>query len=82
MKRPLKLSTPREVRASLAKVVNEVRAGELSPQIGNCVIVGCNAILAAIRTDEQERQLMELEQKVEEARNDMYPEFWTHKKLN
>ena len=63
MKRPLKLSTPREVRASLAKVV-------LSPQIGNCVIVGCNAILAAIRTDEQERQLMELEQKVEEARNE------------
>ena len=70
MKRPLKLSTPREVRASLAKVVNEVRAGELSPQIGNCVIVGCNAILAAIRTDEQERQLMGLEQKVEEARNE------------
>ena len=70
MKRPLKLSTPREVRASLAKVVNEVRAGELSPQIGNCVIVGYNAILAAIRADEQERQLMELEQKVEEARNE------------
>lgn len=69
MKRPLKLSTPREVRAALAKIVNEVRGGDLSPQIGNCCIVGCNAILGALRTDVQEEKLLELEKAVEEMKN-------------
>ena len=69
MKRPLKLSTPREGRAALAKIVNEVRGGDLSPQVGNCLIVGCNAILGALRTDVQEEKLAELERAVEEMKN-------------
>lgn len=65
MKRSLKLSTPKEVRAALAKIVNEVRAGDLSPQVGNCLIVGCNAILGALRADVMDLKLMELEEAVE-----------------
>ena len=53
----------------MAKIVNEVRGGDLSPQVGNCLIVGCNAILGALRTDVQEEKLAELERAVEEMKN-------------
>ena len=61
MKRPLKLSTPREVRQALTKTVNEVRSGQLTPQQGNAIITGCNVVLSSIRADEQEKKIAELE---------------------
>ena len=67
-KRPLHLSTPKEVRAAVAKVVNEIRTGALTPQQGNAIITGCNVILSSIRTDEQEKRLEELEQALEELK--------------
>lgn len=66
-KRPLKLDTPKAVRRSLAKLTNEIRSGDISPQVGNACIVGCNAILSAIRTDEQEKKIAELENLLKDA---------------
>lgn len=65
-RRPLRLSTPREVRAAITKVINEIRGGELTPQQGNAIIAGCNAALSSIRIDEQEKRLNELESILEE----------------
>lgn len=66
-KRPLKLSTPREVRQALTKTVNEIRDGQLTPQQGNAIITGCNVVLSSIRIDEQERKITELENLLEEV---------------
>ena len=56
-KRRLKLSTPLEVRRALSKVANMVLNNELDPRAANTIILACNAVLSAIRTDEQERRL-------------------------
>lgn len=69
-KRPLKLSTPSEVRQALAKLTNEIRSGDITPNVGNACIVGCNAILSSIRLDEQEKKLLELETLLENKENE------------
>ena len=61
MKRPLRLSTPSEVRQAITKVANEVRSGDLTPQQGNAIVTACNVVLSSIRLDEQERKIAELE---------------------
>lgn len=65
VKRRLKLSTPLEVRRALSKVANMVLNNELDPRAANTIILACNAVLSAIRTDEQERRLCELEKMME-----------------
>lgn len=54
-------STPRAIRQTLSKVINMTANGELDTKIANTIILACNAALSAIRTDEQERKLAELE---------------------
>lgn len=61
-RRTLKLDTPANVRRALAKVANLVYRGELDPKIANTFILACNAILSGIRTDEQEKRILELEE--------------------
>jgi len=58
----LKLDTPQAVRKALSRVANMVLNGELDTKTANSVILACNAILSGIRTDEQEKKLVELEQ--------------------
>ena len=40
--------------------------GEIEPKQANAIILACNAVLSAIRTDEQERKLDELERILKE----------------
>lgn len=61
MKR-LKLSSPQEVRKALSRIANMVLNGELDAKAANTIIYACNVVLGAIRTDEQEKRLDELEQ--------------------
>lgn len=61
-KRNLKLDTPDDIRKALAKVANMTYKGELDTKVANSFILACNAILSGIRTDEQERKIIELEQ--------------------
>ena len=60
-RRRLKLTTPNEVRKALTRVVNMVMNREITPQEANTIIYACNAVLGAIRTDEQQKKIDELE---------------------
>ena len=64
----IKLSTPYEVRKALSRVANMVLNGELDPKQANTIILASNAILGAIRTDEQQKKINELEQLIMESR--------------
>lgn len=63
----LKVSTPQEVRRTLARVMNMVANGEMDSKSANCIIAGCNAVLGAIRTDEQQKKIDELEKLINES---------------
>lgn len=61
-----RFSTPRQVRKSLSRINNMVANGEMDSKKANTIIVGCNAILGAIRLDEQQKQIEQLEALVNE----------------
>ena len=58
----LRMSTPTEVRRTLARVANMAVNGEIETKTANTIILACNAILSAIRTDEQQKKIDELEE--------------------
>ena len=62
----LKTRTATEVRRTLTKVMNMVVNGEMDNKTANTIILGCNAVLSSIRTDEQQRKLDELERIINE----------------
>ena len=62
----LKLSTPKEIRKSLATVANCVLNDEIDAKKANAFVYVTNAILTSIRVDEQERQIQELKEIVQE----------------
>ena len=64
-RKQLKLSTPQDTRRSIARIANMVLNGELDPKCANTILYACNAVLAAIRVDEQQTKLEALEQLVE-----------------
>lgn len=57
----LKTRTATEIRRTLSRVMNMVANGEMDNKMANTIILGCNAVLSAIRTDEQQRKIDELE---------------------
>ena len=57
----LKTKTATEVRRTLSRVMNMVANGEMDNKTANTIILGCNAVFSAIRTDEQQRKIDELE---------------------
>lgn len=63
----LKMETPREVRHAVTRVANMVLNGELDAKNANAILYACNVVLGAIRTDEQQARLDELEKMVEEG---------------
>ena len=57
----LRLSNPKDVRKTLARITNMLVNNEIDPKKANTIIYACNSILNSIRTDELEKQLQELE---------------------
>lgn len=57
----LRLSKPKDIRRSLARVANMVINERIDTKAANSIVVACNAILGAIRVDEQQKKLEELE---------------------
>lgn len=57
----LKLETPSDVRRTLKRVMNMVANGEMDAKTANTIILGCNAVLSSIRTDEQQKKIDDLE---------------------
>ncbi|PWL52073.1 hypothetical protein KQH81_07040 [Clostridium cadaveris] len=60
----LRLSTPSEIRKTLARITNMIANNEIDTKKANTIIYSCNAILNSIRTDELEKQVQELEDMV------------------
>ncbi len=60
-KKRLKLTTATQVRRALNRVANMVLNGEIEAKDANAIMYACNITLAAIRTDDQEKRLQELE---------------------
>lgn len=64
----LKTKTATEVRRTLSRVMNMVVNGEMDHKTANTIILGCNAVLSSIRTDDQQRKIDELEKIVNEIK--------------
>ncbi|MBC8537435.1 hypothetical protein H8693_00620 [Christensenellaceae bacterium NSJ-63] len=62
----LKMSSPREVRRTLARIANMTINGEIESKTANTIILACNAVLGSIRADEQQRQIDEIQSKLDE----------------
>lgn len=48
------------------RVANMLLNGDMEPKTANAILYACNVCLGAIRTDEQEKKLDELEKLVEQ----------------
>lgn len=57
----LKLNTATEVRRTLVRISNMVVNGEIDSKRANTIILACNAVLSAIRTDDQQEKIEYLE---------------------
>lgn len=60
-RKTLKLSTPEDVRRSIARVANLSLNGEIDTKTANTLIYACNSVLASIRTDQYKQKVDELE---------------------
>lgn len=63
----LRMKTATEIRRTLARVANMAVNEEIDTKTANTIILACNACLGAIRTDEQQKKIDELEQILNEV---------------
>lgn len=68
-KKRLKMTTSREVRRAVNRVANMLLNDELDPKTANALLYACNVCLGAIRVDEQQAKLEELEEAIKELEN-------------
>lgn len=64
----LRMGTPTEVRRTLARVANMALNNEIDTKTANTIILACNAVLSAIRTDEQQKKIDQLEELLNEVK--------------
>lgn len=69
-KKRMKMSTSREVRRACNRVANMLLNGEIDAKTANAILYAANVTLGAIRVDDQQAKLDELERFVEEMRQD------------
>ena len=67
-KKRLKMSTSKEVRRAANRIANMLLNGEIDAKTANAILYGCNVTLGAIRVDEQQAKLDELERIIEEMK--------------
>ena len=65
-KKRLKMGTSREVRRTVNRIANMLLNDEIDAKTANALLYGCNVALGAIRIDDQQARLDELERIVEE----------------
>ena len=66
-KKRLKMGTSTEVRRTVNRITNMLLNGEIDAKTANALLYGCNVCLGAIRVDDQQAQLNELERMVKEV---------------
>lgn len=65
----LKMTTARETRRAVNRIANMLLNGEIDAKTANAILYAANVTLGAIRVDEQQAKLDELEQIVEDITN-------------
>ena len=70
MKIRLQLRTPSEVRKTLTRIMNMTVNGQIDNKTANTLILGCNAVLSSIRTDDQKKKIDALEEILNDLSND------------
>lgn len=65
-KKRLKMGTSTEVRRAVNRINNMVLNGEIDAKTANALLYGCNVCLGAIRVDDQQAKLDDLERLVKE----------------
>ena len=70
IKKRLKMSSSREVRRTVNRIANMLLNGEIDPKTANAILYGCNVCLGAIRVDDQQAKLDELESIIGDLRNE------------
>ena len=60
------MSTSREVRRAVNRIANMLLNGEIDAKTANAILYAANVTLGAIRVDEQQAKLDELERIIEE----------------
>ena len=68
-KKRLKMTSSREVRRTVNRIANMLLNGEIDPKTANAILYGCNVCLGAIRVDDQQAKLDELESIIGELKN-------------
>ena len=68
--RKLSWSNAREVRRSLAAINNMLLNDKIESDRARAIVYTANAILQAIRIDEQEKQIEELREMLEDIKNE------------
>lgn len=69
-KKRLKMSSSREVRRTVNRIANMLLNEEIDPKTANAILYGCNVCLGAIRVDDQQAKLDELESIIGDLRNE------------
>ena len=69
-KKRLKMSSSREVRRTVNRIANMLLNGEIDPKTASAILYGCNVCLGAIRVDDQQAKLDELESIIGDLRNE------------
>ena len=64
----LKMTTARETRKAVNRIANMLLNGEIDAKTANAILYAANVNLGAIRTDEQQAKIDELEKIVEEMK--------------
>lgn len=67
-KKRLKMTSSREVRRTVNRIANMLLNGEIDPKTANAILYGCNVCLGAIRVDDQQAKLDELEGMIKDLR--------------
>ena len=60
------MSSSKDVRRTVNRIANMLLNSEIDHKTANSILYACNVCLGAIRTDEQEKKLDELERMVKE----------------
>lgn len=60
-KKRLKMTNSREVRRTVNRINNMLLNGEIDAKTANAILYGCNVCLGAIRIDDQQAHIDELE---------------------
>ncbi|MGN8875269.1 hypothetical protein [Pseudoflavonifractor sp. HCP28S3_F10] len=55
------MTTPRETRKAVNRIANMLLNGEIDAKTANAILYAANVTLGAIRTDEQQTKIDELE---------------------